>query len=207
MARRKDLNQVKNKNEPFFVTLLLSIPRLLIVIGDGVRLVLGFIFYTMVAIFTVVRFVIKESGYALIHWTREKQALLQKIGKQKAGRPKKSRPLPKIQFPKFIWPKITIPTFHLPHLSFPKLSLPIKKTHPPVAPPIATKVSTNLDQLKSFIAGVSITILFFILPYNAYHWLKALPNPQLLSRRDLEVTTKIFDRNGALLYEIYADQN
>ena len=35
----------------------------------------------------------------------------------------------------------------------------------------------------------------------------SLPNPELLSRRDLEVTTKIFDRNGSLLYEIYADQN
>jgi len=29
----------------------------------------------------------------------------------------------------------------------------------------------------------------------------------MLSRRDLEVSTKIYDRNGALLYEIYADQN
>lgn len=63
------------------------------------------------------------------------------------------------------------------------------------------------EQVKSFIAGVTITLLFLLLPYNAYLFLKALPNPQLLTRRDLEVTTKIYDRSGSLLYEIYADQN
>ncbi|MEK7129493.1 MAG: PBP1A family penicillin-binding protein, partial [Patescibacteria group bacterium] len=63
------------------------------------------------------------------------------------------------------------------------------------------------EQVKSFIAGVTITLLFLLLPYNAYFFLKALPNPQLLTRRDLEVTTKIYDRSGSLLYEIYADQN
>jgi penicillin-binding protein 1C len=63
------------------------------------------------------------------------------------------------------------------------------------------------EQIKSFIAGVCVTVLFFLLPYNAYQWLKTLPNPHLLTRRDLEVTTKIFDRNGILLYEIYTDQN
>lgn len=67
--------------------------------------------------------------------------------------------------------------------------------------------SDRADQLKGFISGSIITILFVILPYNAYVWLKALPQPQLLAQREIEVTTKIFDRNGKLLYEIYADQN
>ena len=52
-----------------------------------------------------------------------------------------------------------------------------------------------------------ITILFFLIPYESYRWLQTLPNPQLLTRRDLAVTTKIFDRNGILLYEIYTNQN
>lgn len=60
---------------------------------------------------------------------------------------------------------------------------------------------------KSFIMGVIAAIVFLFLPYLTYSWLKELPNPSMLSRRDLEVSTKIYDRNGSLLYEIYADQN
>lgn len=75
-------------------------------------------------------------------------------------------------------------------------------------PPVTLKLAPARNEvIKSFIAGICITILFFVIPYEGYQWLKALPNPQLLSRRDLEVTTKIFDRNGDLLYEIYTDQN
>lgn len=60
---------------------------------------------------------------------------------------------------------------------------------------------------KSFFVGIAVTVLFILIPYITYEWLRGLPNPSMLSRRDLEVSTKIFDRNGALLYEIYADQN
>lgn len=62
-------------------------------------------------------------------------------------------------------------------------------------------------QLRSFFAGVLATIIFIVVPFWSYQWLQSLPNPQLLKRRDLEVATKIFDRKGTLLYEIYADQN
>ncbi len=71
---------------------------------------------------------------------------------------------------------------------------------------IPTK-GTSIDMWKSFITGIACTIIFVFAPYEGYHWLMALPNPQLLSRRDLQVTTKIFDRKGVLLYEIYQDQN
>jgi len=66
--------------------------------------------------------------------------------------------------------------------------------------------TSKLEFLKSFVLGIAVTILFVFVPYTTYQWLTALPNPQLLSRRDLQVTTN-FDRHGALLYEIYADQN
>jgi penicillin-binding protein 1C len=62
-------------------------------------------------------------------------------------------------------------------------------------------------QLKSFFLGVLATIIIVLVPFWTYQTLKSLPNPELLIRRDLEVSTKIFDRNGQLLYEIYADQN
>lgn len=86
-------------------------------------------------------------------------------------------------------PKWKAPTY-APHLKWP-----------------APQFSQPPDRFKSFIAGIVVSVLFFFIPYNAYQFLITLPNPHLLARRDIEVTTKIFDRNGVLLYEIYADQN
>ncbi len=40
-----------------------------------------------------------------------------------------------------------------------------------------------------------------------YIILRDLPEPAELTQRDLEVSTKIYDRNGILLYKIYRDQN
>jgi len=63
------------------------------------------------------------------------------------------------------------------------------------------------ERTKFFTFGIGVTLIFFFIPYLVYQWLDALPNPKLLTRRDLEVSTKIYDRNGALLYEFYTDQN
>lgn len=65
----------------------------------------------------------------------------------------------------------------------------------------------RLHPMFAFFLGSMATVLFFVVPLVAYIWLRALPNPMLLAVRDIDVTTKVFDRNGALLYEIYADQN
>jgi len=48
--------------------------------------------------------------------------------------------------------------------------------------------------------------MFVLLPYSAYQWLKAFLIRIYWTNRDIEVTTKIFDRNGTLLYEIYGNQ-
>lgn len=63
------------------------------------------------------------------------------------------------------------------------------------------------DKTRWFIAGILCTFIFLFIPYSSWWWLRTLPNPKLLTRRDIPVATKIFDRNGILLYEIYADQN
>lgn len=61
-------------------------------------------------------------------------------------------------------------------------------------------------RIKSFFAGVVFTLLI-CLPFAARSFLAILPNPHLLSQREINVATKIFDRYGNLLYEIYADEN
>lgn len=65
----------------------------------------------------------------------------------------------------------------------------------------------GLHPLIVFFLGSLSTIFFIAIPLIAYLWLRSLPSPTLLTVRDIDVTTKVFDRNGALLYEIYADQN
>jgi 1A family penicillin-binding protein len=112
----------------------------------------------------------------------------------------KLSPFP-ISFPKISWPPFGLfKTPKIPLLRVPRITLP-KANIPNLPPP------SVLDRVKFFIAGIAVTIVFFFAPYMTHQWLRALPNPELLSRRDLQVTTKIFDRNGALLYEIYADEN
>ncbi len=88
----------------------------------------------------------------------------------------------------------------LPSLNF-TLFTPTKINRSPKTP------TTRGWQIEGFITGALATCIFVFLPYSAYIWLTNLPNPQLLKERDIEVTTKIFDRNGKLLYELYADQN
>lgn len=60
---------------------------------------------------------------------------------------------------------------------------------------------------KSFTLGALFTIFFFFIPFQAYSWLLALPHPKILSLGVAPVTTKIYDRNGFLLYEVYLEQN
>lgn len=61
------------------------------------------------------------------------------------------------------------------------------------------------------IAFASILFLLMILTsagvYLATVVLYDLPSPEMLRRRNVEVSTKIYDRNGVLLYKIFKDQN
>jgi 1A family penicillin-binding protein len=116
--------------------------------------------------------------------------------------------IPKIGFPHISFPQIKYPQVNLPiniyNLIRKTLNPPPTPEHPLTIYPIPLQISW---QIKSFFGGVFLTIVFIFIPSFSYQWLRTLPNPQLLSRRDLEVSTKIFDRKGKLLYEIYTDQN
>jgi penicillin-binding protein 1C len=178
MARRKELNLNTPLREVTLVSLLLFIPRILIAIGDAVRFITSLVFHILWTAISTIGIVIRES--------------LRAVSRQKKKRV--------VKLPKFRFPVIRLPVIRLPKFK--------KRLKPLPPPPAVVRIwPTKTEQIKSFVAGICVTVLFFILPYNAYQWLKALPNPQLLTQRDVEVTTKIFDRNGVLLYEIYADQN
>lgn len=95
--------------------------------------------------------------------------------------------------------KIHVPQVRLP--AIPKIRIPVPRRHR------GRPRKLRPHWVLAFFLGSAATILFLVIPLVSYLWLRALPNPQLLSVRDIDVTTKVFDRNGALLYEIYADQN
>ncbi len=82
-------------------------------------------------------------------------------------------------------PRLTLPTLPKLGISFPRIR----------------------PQWQWFILGVFFTLIFVFIPYQTWLMLEKLPHPQLLEVREIPVTTKIFDRNGFLLYEIYAEQN
>jgi 1A family penicillin-binding protein len=62
-------------------------------------------------------------------------------------------------------------------------------------------------KIKFFIIGFLFCIIFLLIPLGIYAFLSSLPNPKQLSEREIPQTTKIYDRNGKLLYQIYANEN
>lgn len=55
--------------------------------------------------------------------------------------------------------------------------------------------------------GSMFLLLIMLIPLFFFLFLQDLPHPDQLTTREIPQTTKIFDRNGTLLYEIYAAQN
>lgn len=62
-------------------------------------------------------------------------------------------------------------------------------------------------RFKFFAFGFLFCILIIVIPFSTYVFLNSLPNPRQLSERQIPQTTKIYDRNGGLLYQIYANEN
>ena len=62
-------------------------------------------------------------------------------------------------------------------------------------------------KIKYFVLGVFFSLLFLFIPLTVIIFLQDLPSPKQLSFQQAPLTTKIFDRNNTLLYQIYATQN
>lgn len=62
-------------------------------------------------------------------------------------------------------------------------------------------------RVKIFFWGFTFAGVFIFIPLVALVFLSDLPNPSNISTSYIPKTTKIYDRNGTLLYEIFANQN
>lgn len=220
MERQKDPKKYRNfqslpqktpptKKIPWWFTPFLFIIFILIKIGDAVR-----------CIFLILPKIIKFASNLVQKGYQRTQILIVKKIKRKAGRPSKKKPLfylPKIQaklpeveevrltFLKMI-PKIKIPS--LPSVSIIDLIKKIRRP-PTIKPTVIMFVppSTLTIKVKWFLLGAAFVSVFIFAPYIIYSWTATLPHPASLAFRDIPTTTKIFDRNGNLLYQIYAAQN
>lgn len=62
-------------------------------------------------------------------------------------------------------------------------------------------------KIRYVFVGVALSFLFLFLPLLVVLFLQDLPQPSELTTRQIPQTTKIYDRHGTLLYEMYANQN
>jgi len=62
-------------------------------------------------------------------------------------------------------------------------------------------------KFRYFFIGTFFSFLFFFLPLLFFVFVLNLPNPNDLTLKEVAQSTKIYDRNGNLLYQIYANQN
>ncbi len=99
-------------------------------------------------------------------------------------------------------PVIKIPK--LPVLRFPHINLRHKKRGRKRTIPIFVPKTTKV---KYFLVGSTISFVFFFLPVVVVIFIQNLPNPKELAYQEIAQTTKIYDRNKTLLYQIYANQN
>lgn len=64
-----------------------------------------------------------------------------------------------------------------------------------------------LGKIKYFTLGFLFSFIFIFIPVVSFIAFNLLPSPEILAKNLAPQTTKIYDRNGNLLTEIYADQN
>ena len=62
-------------------------------------------------------------------------------------------------------------------------------------------------KMKFFLVGFLFSSIFIFIPLLSFIFIQDLPNPKILALSDNALTTKIYDRNGNLLYQIYATEN
>lgn len=93
------------------------------------------------------------------------------------------------------------PLFKLPKI--PRLKLRKRARGRPRKP---LKIPSTA-RLKYITFGGLFTFFFIFLPLLLAIFIQSLPNPRELISQDIAQSTKIYDRNGILLYQLFADQD
>ncbi len=85
----------------------------------------------------------------------------------------------------------------------------IGKVKPPQVRLPQIKINFSLPLwIKKNLKNISFFLTLFLLMFSFWFFIiKDLPSPRELTTREQEVSTKIYDRSGVLLYKIYKNQN
>lgn len=85
----------------------------------------------------------------------------------------------------------------------------VRKSYREVALAVAPvqKSTSFFTKAKIFVGGSIFSLVFLVAPALGYSWYRALPRPELLAENaQTHRPTRILDRNGVPLYEIYVDK-
>lgn len=103
------------------------------------------------------------------------------------------------------WPRVKFTIYNL-QFTRPRFKV-FKITKPKINFELPKLPTLNFKFTKKHFAGLWIAT--FLLLGFLFWWgiLRDLPSPRELTSRKIDVSTKIYDRNGKLLYKIYKDEN
>jgi len=191
---------------------IIFILNLLIKIGDFVLLFINFLIAITASIVNILRLKFKHIKKAAIQETQnisgrftfKKNQILQ--SKQNI---KLSLPIIKLTLPKIPKIELKFPTFKgfAFKLRLPKPERKLNKAKKTKTTVLYKKPHLIRLRIKYFIFGGFFSFILIFLPILFLIFLQNLPNPKELSLREISQTTKIYDRNGFLLYQIYANEN
>jgi len=99
-----------------------------------------------------------------------------------------------------------VETLQKTEIKLPKRKKSTKKKTPKSTKKKKVSKAKPPASIRWFIFGVTFSVVFMFIPFFAYSWFKRLPHPDLLGQ-DQNKSTKILDRKGRLLYEIYVDKS
>lgn len=169
---------------------LFNLMKGLIAIGDGV------IFLGNAVVFHPIKRV-KAKLFTLS--LKKEHVLLTRKTKKKKG-------IPSFIFPSIKFLKVALPSFTI---RLPKQAKKQKVVQKVVTKPRPVGFShvAFWVKCKYFFAGTTFSLIFIFFPLLSLIFLQDLPNPKTLTLGQIPQTTKIYDRNGTLLYQIYAGEN
>lgn len=136
------------------------------------------------------------------------------------NQPKTKQKKTKVVYKRLILPKLKLSKFKLPKFKFPKVSPILKLEELRISLfelKILAKINKTTSKFRKTLRGrkvkpkLKLLLPFFVVLFLIFTFylfiLKGLPSPKELDARVPQVSTKIYDRNGNLLYKIYKDQN
>lgn len=186
--------------------ILIVIAKVLIFIGDIVLFIFGLGWKIIKPIFDLAKKVLDK----LISPLESRNKIVEKeiFNSEKNSKSLKPniKPIGKPKFPSLSFPKLALPSFEFLLPSYPPFpSLPHRHKRRG-RPPLPLKIPKTA-KFKYLVIGTAASFLFLFLPLYAYTFIKSLPDPRTLKNQETAQTTKIYDRNKVLLYQIYANQN